>query len=347
MHLAEYKPRSKLVTGNTKVEKPRYPVLDAHNHLGETFGGSWDQHPAQELIDVLDAAGVQKLVDLDGGWGEELLNRHLDHFKNFAPERFQIFGGVDWAKWNEKKNQFGEWAARQFELQIQRGAQGLKIWKNLGLRVRDNRGNLVPVNDKRLDPIWAKAAEYKVPITIHIADPVAFFEPIDEHNERYEELGRHIEWSFYGDPFPPFDTLITQFSDLIQSHPETTFIGAHVGCYAENLAWVGGLIERCPNFYVDIAARISELGRQPYSSIRFFTKYQDRILFGTDFPPNTDWYRIFYRFLETDDEYFNYGLDEIPQQGRWHIYGLDLPESILKKVYFQNASNILADNTSS
>ena len=270
MKLSNYRPRSKLITKTTQIEKPRFPVIDAHNHLGEEFGGSWDRRPVQELIDVMDAAGVQKLVDLDGGWGETLLNHHLDHFKQFAPERFQIFGGVDWNQWAEKRNQFGDWAAGQFEQQIARGAQGLKIWKNLGLHVRDSCGNLVAVNDERLDPIWSKAAEYQLPVMIHIADPVAFFEPIDEHNERYEELGQHPDWSFFGDVYPSFETLMGQFADLLHNHPKTTFIGAHVGCYAENLLWVGETLDACPNFYIDISARISELGRQPYSAKRFF-----------------------------------------------------------------------------
>jgi predicted TIM-barrel fold metal-dependent hydrolase len=344
LSLFDYKPVSKLAVPRTQVKLPRFPVFDAHNHLGGEFGGGWDERPVEELLDILDQAGVEKLVDLDGGWGEDLLNKHLEHFKNKAPQRFQIFGGVEWSMWSEKADHFGEWAAKQLELQIRRGAQGLKIWKALGLHIKDHRGTLVPINDPRLDPIWAKAGEFRVPVLIHIADPVAFFDPIDEFNERYEELHHHPDWSFCGPQFPSFSILMEQFADLILRHPQTTFIGAHVGCNSENLTWVGELLDRCPNFYVDIAARISELGRQPYSSRRFFHQFQDRILFGTDIAPNVEWYRVYYRFLETADEYFNYGAEEIPGQGRWSIYGIDLPADVLEKVYQLNARKVLRAN---
>jgi predicted TIM-barrel fold metal-dependent hydrolase len=341
LRLVDYIPVSKLVVPQTLVERPRFPVVDAHNHLGGEFGSGWDQRPVEELLEVMDRAGVEMLVDLDGGWGEDQLNKHLDHFKNKAPRRFQIFGGVDWSKWIEHADRFGEWAAKQFELQIRRGAQGLKVWKILGLHVKDQRENLVQINDSRLDPIWAKAAEFRVPVLIHIADPVAFFDPIDAFNERYEELHQHPDWSFYGPQFPSFDVLMEQFEDLISRHPDTTFVGAHVGCYSENLSWVGKMLDRCPNFYIDIAARISELGRQPYTSRRFFLRYQDRILFGVDISPDLDWYKIYYRFLETEDEYFNYGAEEVPGQGRWYIYGIHLPANVLEKVYQFNARKVL------
>ena len=344
LSLLDYKPTSKLVVPQTQINQPRFPVVDAHNHLGGDFGDGWDDRPVEELLAVLDRAGVEMLVDLDGGWGEDLLNKHLDHFKHKAPQRFQIFGGVEWSKWIEKDDHFGEWAAQQFELQVRRGAQGLKVWKALGLKVKDHRGALVPINDSRLDPIWAKAGEYQLPVLIHIADPVAFFDPIDAFNERYEELLHHPDWSFCDPQFPSFDLLMEQFEDLILRHPRTTFIGAHVGCYSENLAWVGRLLDRCPNFYIDIAARISELGRQPYSSRRFFHKFQDRILFGTDIAPDVQWYEIYYRFLETEDEYFNYGAEEVPGQGRWSIYGIHLSDDVLQKVYHSNARKVLSAN---
>jgi predicted TIM-barrel fold metal-dependent hydrolase len=341
LRLFDYRPVSKLVVPQTMVERPSFPVVDAHNHLGGEFGNGWEQRPVEELLEVMDRAGVEMLVDLDGGWGEDLLNKHLDHFKNKAPQRFQVFGGVDWSKWTEHGDRFGEWAAKQLDLQIRRGAQGLKVWKILGLQVKDQRGTLASINDPRLEPIWAKAAELRVPVLIHIADPVAFFDPIDASNERYEELHHHMDWSFCGSQFPSFDTLMEQFEDLILRHPDTTFIGAHVGCYSENLSWVGNLLDRCPNLYLDIAARISELGRQPYTSRRFFIRYQDRILFGTDIAPDPDWYRIYYRFLETEDEYFNYGAEEVPGQGRWYIYGIHLPADVLEKVYQLNARKVL------
>ncbi|MBN1218358.1 MAG: amidohydrolase family protein [Anaerolineae bacterium] len=340
MLLTDYHPRSALVTKVTPVDKPRFPVIDAHNHLGEEFGGGWINRPVEELIEVLDQAEVRLMVDLDGGWGEDVLRQRLDKFKAAAPERFQIFGGVDWSAWPERGNHFGEWAAERLRAQAAWGAEGLKIWKPFGLQVRDHHHNLVPIDDSRLDPIWMTAAELKFPVMVHIADPVAFFWPLDNHNERWEELHAHPDWHFPSPPYPSFETLLTQFANLITRHFHTTFIGAHVGCYSENLAWVGNLLDRCPNFYVDIAARISELGRQPYTTRRFFLKYADRILFGTDVGAEVEWYRLYYRFLETNDEYFNYGLSEIPGQGRWYIYGLYLPDEVLQKVYYLNASRV-------
>jgi predicted TIM-barrel fold metal-dependent hydrolase len=341
LNLFDYKPKPKLVVLQTLVERPAFPVIDAHNHLGEQFGGGWDQRPVEELLDVLDAARVQMLVDLDGGWGEDILDRHLRKFKEAAPERFQVFGGVDWSLWEQEGEAFGEKAARRLEAQVQRGAQGLKIWKPFGLQVKDPQGAVAPVDDARLDPVWETAAVQRIPVMIHIADPVAFFDPISPENERYEELQRHPDWSFYGPQFPSFDSLMAQLERLIARHPRTTFIGAHVGCYAENLSWVSRMLEQHPNFYIDISARIGELGRQPYSARRLFLQFPGRILFGTDFAPNPDYYRIFYRFLETADEYFNYDLGEIPGQGRWQIYGLDLPEQVLELVYTRNALRIL------
>jgi predicted TIM-barrel fold metal-dependent hydrolase len=344
MELRNYTPQSKLVTKTTLVEKPRFPAIDAHNHLGDEFGGGWDKRPLPELLDLLDAAGIVRYVDLDGGWGESVLNFHLDHFKHPAPDRFMVFGGVDWSQWPEKGVKFPDWAAGRLKVQKERGAQGLKIWKGLGLYVKDHDGRLVDVDDARLAPIWETAAELGLPVVIHVADPVAFFDPVDENNERWEELGDHPDWAFTSPPFPPFLHIMEGLANLVSSHPKTTFIGAHVGCYAEDLAWVGNLLDRCPNFFVDIAARIGELGRQPYSARRFFLQYADRILFGSDMGPYPEAYRVIYRFLETDDEYFNYYAAPIPMQGRWYAYGLHLPEDVLEKVYFRNAQRILLAN---
>jgi predicted TIM-barrel fold metal-dependent hydrolase len=341
MELENFRPQSKLVTRVTVVEKPRFPVIDAHNHLGEDFGGGWDKRPLSQLLDLLDQAGIVRYVDLDGGWGEAILNSHLDHFKQPAPERFQVFGGVDWSQWSAKGKAFPEWAAGRLKIQKERGAEGLKIWKGFGLQVKDHQGNLVNVDDPRLDPIWQAARELGLPIVIHVADPVAFFDPIDETNERWEELGSHPDWAFTSPPFPSFRHIIDGFGALVARHPGTIFIGAHVGCYAENLGWVGDLLDRCPNFHVDISARVGELGRQPYTSRRFFLRYAGRILFGSDMGPYPEAYGVIYRFLETEDEYFNYNAAPFPMQGRWHVCGLYLPEDVLQKVYSGNAKRLL------
>ena len=323
------------------VSRPRFPVIDVHNHLGEEFGGGWCNRSVEELLKVLDDANVQQLVDLDGGWGEGVLHQRLDKFKSAAPERFSIFGGVEWTAWVKYGHHFGEWTASRLRHQVASGAGGLKIWKNFGLHIRDHSGTLVPVDDPRLDALWVTAGELGIPVMIHVADPVAFFDPLDFYNERWEELKAHPDWHFPSSIFPSFMTIIDQLASLVKRHAGTTFIGAHVGCYAENLAWVSDLLDKCPNFYVDIAARIGELGRQPYTTRRFFMKYQDRILFGTDMPPQAAWYQLYYRFLETDDEYFNYDLSDPPTQGRWRIHGLHLPDEVLEKVYSLNAKKLL------
>ncbi len=344
MLLENFHPQSKLVTRQTRITQAKFPVIDAHNHLAEPFGGGWDQRPLSELIDQLDAAGIIHYVDLDGGWGEHLLHKHLEHFKAAAPERFSIFGGVNWSEWQNRGSTFPQWAVNQLRAQKTRGAEGLKVWKHLGLKVRDEKGELVNVDDQRLDPLWQCAGELDLPVLIHVADPVAFFDPIDENNERWEELGKHPDWAFNGPAFPTFMHILDGLSRLVSRHPDTTFIGAHLGCYAENLGWVGALLERCPNYHVDISARIGELGRQPYTAQRFFQQYADRILFGLDMGPDIAGYQLYYRFLETEDEYFNYSPSEVPQQGRWFINAINLPDEILAKVYYRNAARLLKKN---
>ena len=243
----------------------------------------------------------------------------------------------------EHGDHFADWAAGRLRLQKDWGAQGLKIWKPFGLSVRDHHDALVSIDDPRLDSIWNTAGELGLPVLIHVADPVAFFWNLDSENERWEELLEHPDWHFPASQYPAFESIVQSLANLVARFPETTFIGAHVGCYAENLEWVGSLLDRCPNFYVDIGARIPELGRQPYTARKFFIRYADRILFGTDMSPDLDYYRIYYRFLESDDEYFNYDKVNPPGSGRWRIYGLHLPDDVLKKVYFQNAKRVILE----
>jgi Amidohydrolase len=335
-----FSPVTKLVRRETLVHVPACPIIDAHNHLGPAFGGGWDSLPVTELIDQLDRAHVSTYVDLDGGWGEDILDARLRKFKDAAPERFIFFGGPGWKHWAEDGNAFGKRAAKRFALQAARGAQGLKIWKDFGLHVRDEKGMLVAVDDARLDPLWQTTSDLGLPVIIHVADPVAFFDPLDRDNERWDELHAHPDWHFPAPQFPGFATIIEAFARLVEKFPKLKFIGAHVGCYAENLNWVEALLQRCPNFYVDISARISELGRQPYTARRFMEKFQDRVLFGIDCGPQLEAYHTYYRFLETEDEYFNYSWDGIAGQGRWPIYGLSLPKPILEKIYRKNAAKI-------
>lgn len=345
MDLREYKPQSKLVVKRTPIDRPRFPVIDMHNHLGAPFGGGWEEKPVSMLLDILDQAGIRLYVDLDGGWGESILNKHLEHFKAAAPDRFKVFGGVDWSAWPAHGDRFPEWAAKRLRLQKERGAEGLKIWKPFGLKVRDHHGNLVAVDDLRLDVIWQTAAELNLPVLMHVADPVAFFDPVDETNERWEELQDNPDWAFTSPPFPSFLSIVEAFHRLVKRNVQTRFIGAHVGQYAENLTWVGNMLDDCPNLSIDIGARISELGRQPYTARKFMIQYADRIVFGTDFGPDLESYRIHYRFLETDDEYFCATNSEVPGTGRWYIYGVFLPDDVLQKIYYQNSARILGVDT--
>lgn len=338
--LESFRPEPKLVVDRTEVTAPRFDVIDVHNHIEGPFGG-WTQLEPQRLLDVMDEAGVHVLVDLDGGWGEKYLDDHLRTYKALAPDRFVMFGGVDWARWPDDGDAFASRAADRFRAQVARGAQGLKIWKPFGLHVRDHTETLVRVDDPRLDELWDAAGDLGVPVLIHVADPVAFFEPVGPNNERYEELHAHPDWAFSDARFPTFDEIIEGLAAIVHRHPATTFIGAHVGCYAENLAWVSDLMSSCPNFHVDISGRLAELGRQPYTARRFFVEWADRILFGLDLPADVAEYRLHYRFLETDDEYFPYSTQALPPQGRWMIYGLHLPDDVLRKVYADNARRLL------
>ena len=235
------------------------------------------------------------------------------------------------------------------------GARGLKILKTLGLYLRERitEGPLVKVDDPRFDPMWEACAAHGLPVFIHVADPEAFFLPVDCTNERWDELGHHPDWSFYGRDFPSFRELMEARDRVYARHPKTQFVTLHVGHDAENLAFVGESMDRFPNMTVELGARIGELGRQPRSSRKFFETYQDRIFFGTDAVPppageatpqqvfKDELYEIYYRFLETGDEYFDYAPAPVPPQGRWRIYGLGLPDGILEKVYFKNAARLL------
>ncbi len=337
MLLSNFKPRSALVVHQTEITRPRFPVIDTHNHLF----GDWKDRPTSELLEMLDRCGVRGFVSLDGAWGEETTFAEIDKLKSVAPDRFRVFGGIDWGQWPARGEGFIEWAVSRMEEQARRGVDGYKVWKNLGTEFRDQNGQLIAVDDPRMDPLWETAGRLNLPINFHLADPVAFFDPVDEYNERWEELQDNPDWQFPSPPFPSFLSIVEGMATIISRHPETTFIGSHGGCYSENLAWVGALFERCPNFYIDISARLNEYGRQPYSSRRFFLKYADRIFFGLDGYASPENYIPYFRFLETDDEYFPYSPGEIPGQGRWFAYGIYLPDEVLKKVYYENAERVI------
>ena len=336
--LEDYQPRSELVVPEHCVAQAMFPVVDAHNHpTYPDFG--WEKLDLEQTLRELDLVNVATIVNLSGGTGDELV-RNIEKFDLAYPGRFVTFCNVDFAGMGEVG--WTERATAQLEADVRAGARGLKIYKELGLHYRDQAGRLVLPDDPRLADLWEAAGGLGVPVTIHVADPVAFFRPLDRFNERWDELHAVPDWHFYGPEFPTFDNLIESLYRLVESHPRTTFITAHVGCYPENLGFVSQMLERYPNLYTDMAARIAELGRAPYSARSWFIKYAGRILFGTDSVPNIARYRTHFRFLETADEYFEYNASSpVPTQGRWRIYGLHLPAEVLRQVYHDNAARLL------
>lgn len=341
MQLADYQPLSNLVVKHTLVKRSRFPVIDAHNHLDDEYGYGLINRPLGSILSIMDDVNVKLLVDLDGAWGEKTLQTHLNKIKQKAPDRFKVFGGIPWKSWLSVGVKFPDYAAKSLREQALWGAEGLAVGNNFGLHIRDHKGNLVAVDDHRLDIIWATAAELKLPVIINTAAPVAFFEPLDQHNERSDDLIEHPEWHNPSPPFPAFLTLIKGLAALVSRQPKTTFIGGRIGSYPENLAWVAKVLDHCPNFYVDISDAIMELGRQPYSARNFFLKYADRILFGLGMGVDKAGYQTAFRFLETDDEYFGANSNGAISQSRWQMYGINLPDDVLLKVYSGNAERVL------
>jgi predicted TIM-barrel fold metal-dependent hydrolase len=340
--LSDFAPRSCLRTPSHIASKASFPAIDAHNHLGKwlSAGGEWTVPDVDALLELMDSCNVRAIVNLDGMWRQELED-NLDRYDRAHPDKFFTFCQLDWRE--TATAGFGDRLCLNLERSAQQGARGLKVWKDLGLHIRDEAGALVMPHDRRLSDLWETAADLRLPVLIHTADPVAFFLPVDRYNERLEELLENPDWSFSGDRFPSFNVLAESLEALVAAHPRTTFIGAHVGCYAEDLGWVERMLDLYPNFHIDIAARLAELGRQPRATRRLFIKHADRVLFGSDiFPPTADDYAIHFRFLETADEYFDYSIEEIPPQGRWRIYGIELPQAVAQSIYSGNAERLLS-----
>jgi predicted TIM-barrel fold metal-dependent hydrolase len=363
LQLADFQPRSMLHVPETKVLRSRHPVIDIHTHLSFTAKsangvglGEAMEYPApvEELLPLMDRKNIRVMVNLTGGVGKGL-EQTIRKFQQPYPERFVTFT----EPWWERSNQpgYSKFQADEIVRAQQAGARGLKILKTLGLYLREeiSKGPLVRIDDPRFDAMWETCGSLGMPVAIHVSDPEAFFLPIDRFNERFEELNNHPDWSFHGGDFPSNAELLEARNRVLARHPKTQFIVLHVGNDAENLPYVGECLDRFPNMHVELGARIGELGRQPRMAKKLFEKYQDRILFGTDAVPhgtdtpqqicNDELYEIYYRFLETEDEYFDYAPAPVPPQGRWRIYGLGLPDGILKKVYFENAARLLRVKT--
>jgi predicted TIM-barrel fold metal-dependent hydrolase len=359
LELKDFQPRNMLKVASTRVPRARFPVIDFHTHLGfrakSVSGVAHGEEmkfraPAAELLKTMDAVNLQTMVNLTGGVGTGL-ERSIKDYQAAHPGRFITFTEPRFTQINDAT--YGRDQADDIERAHRLGARGLKVLKTLGLYLRQQitTGPLVAIDDRRFDTMWDACAGQSMPVAIHVSDPEAFFLPTDRFNERFEELNNHPDWSFHGRDFPSNRQLLEARNRVFARHPKTTFVALHVGHNAEDLGYVSECLERYPNMHVEIGARVGELGRQPRTARRFFDRYQDRILFGTDAVPygtqtpqqifGEPLYEIYFRFLETEDEYFDYAPAPTPPQGRWQIYGIALPEQILRKVYDANATRIL------
>jgi hypothetical protein len=374
LKLADYDPVSTIRVDEHEVLRAKFPVIDVHTHLGQ-FKRTFPEECAEKAIRLMDTCNIKMLVDMDGKWinlSRESVDAyqrnypgrflHFVHFNSFVPDILQM-------------NDFGDQVMSRIEESYGKGARGIKVWKNLGTPLypyfKEEEGKLLPINtpffdrlnnyvekkipslsrkvipidDPRFDPVWFKAGELNIPVLMHTGDPAAFFQPVNRHNERYEQMVTMPDWNFSSPGFPSYESLMNQRDNVLKKHPNTIFIGAHLGMMAEDLESLGRTLDKYGNYYVDIAATLPIIGRQPYTAREFFIKYQDQILFGSDYfgegvDPEPEHYGFYFRFLETFDEYFEYPLRDLVNQGRWRIYGIGLPDEVLEKIYYQNAERI-------
>jgi predicted TIM-barrel fold metal-dependent hydrolase len=331
MDFERYDPPSTLVVPENKIARAKYPFIDVHNHQY-----SMPTADLRGLLSQMDELNMAVMVNLSGrGRGSDAhLEGALRNVRKYDARRFVVFTNIDFSGIDDP-----DWTARalaQLEQDVKMGASGLKIFKNLGMTVRDSKGRRVPVDDLRIAPIWDKCAELGIPVLIHSADPRQFWQPMDENNERWLELKIHDRRRRHGDEVS-WETIISEQHNVFKRHPRTIFINAHLGWYGNDLRKLGELLDAFPNMYTEIGAVIAELGRQPRYGRQFMINYQDRVLFGKDsWVPEE--YGTYFRVLETADDYFPY---HKRYHAFWRMYGLDLPDEVLKKIYFKNALKII------
>jgi uncharacterized protein len=328
--IREYKPRSTLVVPQHPVPRAKYPVVDVHSHHWQLTPDSYAQ-----VVREMDGLNLRVLVNLSGGSGETLKRMLSLIASSRAPERMVVFANLDFRDLDEPG--YGARAAARLDADIKAGARGLKIFKNFGLTVKRANGQRVPLDDPELDPVWDACARLHVPVLIHTGEPAPFFDPVDSHNERWLELQVHPERRRPQPENPAFETLIGERDRMFAKHAQTTFIAAHMGFHANDLGRLGKVLDRLPNVYVETGAILAELGRQPRSARAFFVRYQDRVLFGKDSWAPAE-YPYFWRTFETADEYFDYYRD---YHAFWKLYGIDLPDVVLRKLYYANALRIV------
>lgn len=330
MTIEEYEPRSTLVVPQHIVTRAKYPFIDVHSHQNAAMSAE----EMAKLVEQMDQLNMRVMVNLSGGSGERL-KQGVANMKGRYPDRFVLFANISFEGIDHPD--YGKRVAAQLEQDVKNGAQGLKIFKNLGMTARDSAGQRIPVDDPRLDPIWEKCAELKIPVLIHTADPKPFWDPPDKFNERWLELKEIPSRARPPDKFPPWEQIIGEQHNLFAKHPKTIFINAHLGWYGGNLEQLGKLMDKLPNMYTEIGAVLAELGRQPRFARQWFIKYQDRVMFGKD-AWNPQEYHVYFRVLETADEYFDYYRK---RHAHWKMYGLELPDEVLKKLYYKNALRLI------
>jgi len=332
MTVEEFEPTSTLVVSENPISRAKFPFVDVHSH--------WFRAPSMTagavdtLITEMDGMNMAVVVNLSGGWGENLAGA-VSNMEQKYPNRVVTFANVDFDSvgaqgWTER-------AVAQLRTDVAAGARGLKVYKNLGMDVMDVDGNRVAVNDPRLDPIWALCGELGIPVLIHSADPANFWKPMDKFNEKWLEL--KLNPNRLRDPAtnPTFDSIMNEHYTMIGNHPETTFISAHLGWLGNDLGKLGSLLDKYPNMYSEVGAVIYEIGRQPRMALEFFTKYKERILFGKDTYRVSE-FDTYFRTFETADEYFPYYRK---YHAQWRLYGANLPDDILQHVYYKNAMRII------
>jgi len=327
--IEDYQPKSTLVTKEHKIDRAKYPFIDIHSH-------HWNPTPERvdQLVKEMDTINLQVMVNLSGGTGEQL-RRTVETMKGRYPDRFVVFANMNFDDLNTPE--FGKRVTERLEQDVKNGAQGLKIFKNFGMDLKYANGERVHVDDAVFDQIFEKCADLKIPVLIHVAEPSAFFDPWDKYNERWLELKEFPQRARPPSKYPPFETLMTERNHLFAKHPRTQFIAAHLAFHGNDLERLGKLFDANPNVNVDIAAVLAELGRQPYSAHDFLARYQDRVLMGKDIYDVNE-YKWYFRSLETRDEYFEYYRK---RHAFWRIYGFQVPDEVLKKIYYKNALRLV------
>lgn len=329
MSFEEYVPISTLVVPEHPTTRAKYPFIDVHNHQG-----GMPSQDLSQLIAEMEKLNMAVMVNLSGGNNEKVAGA-LKNVKANYPHRFIVFANIDFSGIDDPD--WGQRTAQQLEEAYQLGARGLKIFKNLGMTSKDKYGNRIPTDDPRIDPVWAKCGEMGIPVLIHTGEPSPFWQPRDKYNERWLELKQRP--NRYRDPkeYPSWEETMAEQHNMFRKHPNTKFINAHLGWMGNDLTRLGKLMDELPNMYTEIGAVLAELGRQPRAARAFLIKYQDRVMFGKD-SWNPEEYYTYFRVLETADEYFDYYRK---RHAFWQMYGLDLPDEVLKKLYYKNALKVI------